>query len=63
MIEKKIKESEQQILATSFARSFTLKTCKNLKIEVKDVKDRHNEDVWQMEVENQEAKVFRTKVI
>ena len=57
-------EKDQQILViTSFRRKFTLKTCKNLKIEVADVKDRHDENVWQMKKENQEAKVSRTKVI
>ena len=46
-------------------RRFILKTCKNLKIDVIDAKDRHNEDVWQIEnrVGNREAKFLQTKVI
>ena len=59
-----MKNDQQILVITSFKRKFTLKTCKNLKIEVTDVTDRHDKnDVWQMNVKNQEAKVSRTKVI
>ena len=58
-----LKENQQILATTSFRRKFALKTCKNLKVEVIDVKDRHDKDVWQMEAENQEAKVIITKVI
>ena len=65
MVEEEIRESKKQIPAYGKPmRRFILKTCKNLKIEVMDAKDRHDEDVWQMvnRIESREAEVLKTKV-
>ena len=66
MVEGEIRDSKQQILAYGKPmRRFILKTCKNLKVEVMDPKDRHDEDVWQVvnRMGNKEAEVLKTKVI
>ena len=65
MVEEEIQESKKQILAYGKPmRRFILKTCKNLKIEVMDARDRHDEDVWQMvnRIENRETEILKTKV-
>ena len=65
VVEREIQESEEQVLAYGKPmRRFVLKRCKNLNVGVVGVKDRHNEDVWQMvnSEENKGAEVRKTKV-